>query len=92
LLSSLCFYLVDVTLLGAVLARIRRERYLHVVRSFFSSTLPPFVVMMAITAILVKLWQFSPWWSLLLLRLPTDVNDVLWASRLEAEKTTAELE
>ena len=146
--------------------RIRRERYLQVARSFFVSTLPPFVVMAAITAILVQLWRSSPWWSLLLApplvaiglyqrslletvrrqreldtlkdefiavishelrtplasvygaavtleersvdvetrrrllnvirceskRLATVVNDVLWASRLEARKSTAEPE
>jgi signal transduction histidine kinase len=66
LLASLCFYVVDVTLLGAVLARIRSERYLRVVGSFFLSTLSPFVVMAAITGILVQLWRQSPWWSLLL--------------------------
>jgi signal transduction histidine kinase len=66
LLASLCFYAVDVILLAAVLARIRSERYLRVVRSFFVSTLSPFVVMAAITAILVQLWRQSPWWSLLL--------------------------
>ena len=166
LLSSLCFYVVDVILLAAVLTRIRREQYLHVARSFFVSTLPPFVVMAAITAILVQLWRSSPWWSLLLVpplvaigmhqrslletvrrqreldtlkdefiavishelrtplasvygaavtleersvddetrqrllnvirreskRLATVVNDVLWASRLEARKSTAEPE
>jgi signal transduction histidine kinase len=166
LLSSLCFYLVDVILLAAVLARIREERYLPVARSFFLSTLLPFLVMAAITGILVHLWNDSPWWSLLLVpplvaigmhqrslletvrrqreldtlkdefiavishelrtplasvygaavtleertvdqetqrrlldvirgeskRLATVVNDVLWASRLEAKKTTAEPE
>jgi signal transduction histidine kinase len=166
LLAALCFYLVDVALLAAVLARIRRERYVQVARSFFVSTLPPFVVIAAITAILVQLWRSSPWWSLLLVpplvaigmhqrslletvrrqreldtlkdefiavishelrtplasvygaavtleersvddetrqrllnvirreskRLATVVNDVLWASRLEARKATAEPE
>ena len=66
LLSALLFYAVDVTLLAAVLARIRRERYVGVVRSFFASTWLPFVVMAAITGILVQLWRQSPWWSLLL--------------------------
>jgi signal transduction histidine kinase len=166
LVSSLCFYLVDVILLAAVVTRIRRERYDQVARSFFVSTLPPFVVMAAITAILVQLWRSSPWWSLLLVpplvaigmhqrslletvrrqreldtlkdefiavishelrtplasvygaavtleersvdddtrqrllnvirreskRLATVVNDVLWASRLEAKKVTVEPE
>jgi signal transduction histidine kinase len=166
LISSLCFYLIDVILLTAVLTRIRRDRYLLVARSFFVSTLPPFVVMAAITAILIQLWRSSPWWSLFLVpplvaigmhqrslletvrrqreldmlkdefiavishelrtplasvygaavtleersvddetrqrllnvirreskRLATVVNDVLWASRLEAKKATVEPE
>jgi signal transduction histidine kinase len=66
LLSALVFYAVDVILLAAVLARIRREPYVGVVRSFFVSTWLPFVVMAAITGILVQLWGESPWWSLLL--------------------------
>jgi signal transduction histidine kinase len=66
LLASLCFYAVDVILLAAVLARIRGERYVSVARSFFLSTLSPFVVMAAVTGVLVQLWRQSPWWSLLL--------------------------
>jgi signal transduction histidine kinase len=66
LLASLCFYLVDVILLAAVLARVRRESYLRVVRSFVGSTVAPFVVIAAITGILVQLWRESPWWGLLL--------------------------
>ena len=66
LLASLFFYAVDVILLAVVLARIRRESYVRVLRSFFASTLAPFVVMAAITGILVQLWRGSPWWGLLL--------------------------
>src|SRR6476659_6513677 len=148
LLASLCFYAVDVILLAAVLARIRSERYVSVARSFFLSTLSPFVVMAAVIGVLVQLWRQSPWWSLLLVpplvaigmhqrslletvrrqreldtlkdefiavishelrtplasvygaavtleeseRLATVVNDVLWASRLEAKKSRSEPE
>ncbi len=64
--SSLAFYLVDVALVSAVVARSRREHYLPVARSFYVSTLAPFAVMAAITAILVVLWRDSPYWGLLL--------------------------
>jgi signal transduction histidine kinase len=66
LVGSLCFYAVDVALLSAVLAQIRRENYLRVAAAFFVSTLAPFVVMAATTAILVQLWRDSPWYGLLL--------------------------
>jgi signal transduction histidine kinase len=66
LISSLAFYLVDVALLSAVVACSRKERYVRVARSFFLSTLAPFVVMAATTAILVQLWRESPYWGLLL--------------------------
>jgi signal transduction histidine kinase len=64
--SSLAFYLVDMALLSAVVARSRGESYVGVVRSFYSSTLAPFAVMAATTAILVLLWRDSPYWGLLL--------------------------
>jgi signal transduction histidine kinase len=66
LISALAFYLVDVALLSAVVARSRREHYVRVARSFYLSTLAPFVVMAATTAILVQLWRESPYWGLLL--------------------------
>jgi signal transduction histidine kinase len=64
--SALAFYLVDVALVSAVVARSRGESYVRVARSFYSSTLAPFAVMAAITAILVLLWRDSPYWGLLL--------------------------
>jgi signal transduction histidine kinase len=66
LLSSLAFYLVNVALLSAVVSRTRNEPYRRVARSFYTSTLLPFVVMAATTAILYRLWRDSPYWGLLL--------------------------
>ena len=66
LLSSLTFWLVNIALLSAVVSRSRGEGYLQVARSFYTSTLLPFVVMAATTAILVRLWRDSPYWGLLL--------------------------
>lgn len=64
--SSLAFYVVNVSLLTIILARVRGERYLPVARRFFRSTLVAFVVMAATTAILVTLWERSPYYGLLL--------------------------
>src|SRR5262245_2477707 len=64
--SAGAFYLVDVALLAAVVACIRKRSYFQVARTFYISTLAPFVVMAAVTAILIQLWQASPWYVLLL--------------------------
>ncbi len=64
--SSLAFYVVNVTVLTIVLARVRGERYVRLFRRFYRSTFVPFVVMAATTAILVTLWQRSPYYGLLL--------------------------
>jgi len=64
--SSFGFYLVNVSLLTAVVARVRGERYVRLAVSFYRSTLVPFVVMTAITAILIQLWMRSPFYALLL--------------------------
>jgi signal transduction histidine kinase len=66
IVSSFVFYVVDVALLAGVIARVHEERYTSVARSFFRSTLAPFVVMAATTAILLHLWWDSPYWALLL--------------------------
>jgi signal transduction histidine kinase len=66
LISSLAFYLVDVALLSAVLARARGERYLRLASRFYLATLAPFTVIAATTAVLVLLWQDSVYWGLLL--------------------------
>jgi signal transduction histidine kinase len=64
--SSLAFYAVNITLLGAVVSQARRESYLRVVSSFYRSTLVPFAVMAATTAILIQLWRNAPYYALLL--------------------------
>ena len=64
--SSLAFYVVNVSVLTIVLARVRGEGYVRVARRFYRSTLVPFVVMAATTAILVTLWERSPYYGLLL--------------------------
>jgi len=66
LAASAAFYVVDVGLLSAVIARDRGARYLPIVGSFGTSTVTPFVVMAATTAILVELWERSPLDALLL--------------------------
>jgi signal transduction histidine kinase len=63
---SLAFYVVNVSVLTIVLARVRGERYLRLSRRFYRSTFVPFVVMAATTGILVTLWQRSPYYALLL--------------------------
>jgi signal transduction histidine kinase len=64
--SALAFYVVDIALLTAVVSRVRGQTYFHVARSFYVSTLMPFVVMAATTGILVQLWRESPFYALFL--------------------------
>ncbi|HEX6700075.1 MAG TPA: HAMP domain-containing sensor histidine kinase [Gaiellaceae bacterium] len=66
LAGAAAFYVVDVGLLAAVIARARETRYSAVIRSFAASTVTPFVVMAATTAILVELWSRSVLLALLL--------------------------
>jgi signal transduction histidine kinase len=66
LAAAAAFYVVDVGLLAAVIARDRAARYLPVLRSFAASTVTPFVVMAATTAILVELWKRSPLYAFFL--------------------------
>ena len=66
LVAAPAFYVVDVGLLAAVIARHREARYLPVLRSFVASTATPFVVMASTTVILVELWRRSPGYALLL--------------------------
>jgi signal transduction histidine kinase len=60
LASAAAFYLVDMGLLTAVVARSNHAPYTEVVRSFVASTVTPFVVMASTTAILVQLWIRTP--------------------------------
>ena len=82
LVSSLAFYVVDVSLLSLVLSRVKREPLLRVLGSFFRSTLAPFLVMAALTLITVQLWQANPWWSLALV--PPLTMIVAYQRRLSA--------
>jgi signal transduction histidine kinase len=66
LLSAVAFYATNIALLTLVLSRVRGQTYFHVARSFYVSTLMPFVVMAATTGILVQLWQESPFYALFL--------------------------
>jgi signal transduction histidine kinase len=66
LLSALAFYVVDIGLLAAAVALLRKQNYATILRSFYVSTLIPFAVMAATSAILVRLWMDSPWWALLI--------------------------
>jgi signal transduction histidine kinase len=66
LAGAAAFYVVDVGLLSAVIARARDAQYAEVLRSFAASTVTPFLVMATTTAILVELWQRSPLFALLL--------------------------
>jgi signal transduction histidine kinase len=63
---SLTFYVVNVSLLTMVLARVRGERYVRVARLFYRSTFVAFVVMAATTVIFVTLWERSPYYGLLI--------------------------
>jgi signal transduction histidine kinase len=66
LVAAAAFYVVDVGLLAAVIAGARDAHYVEVLRSFAASTATPFIVMAATTAILVELWERSPFFALLL--------------------------
>ena len=65
-IAAAAFYVVNIALLAALFSRMQQERYRHVARGFFVSTLAPFVVMGATTAILVELWHESAFYGLLL--------------------------
>jgi signal transduction histidine kinase len=60
LAAASAFYLVDVSLLGAVVARSSREPVLQFLRRVAYRTALPFGVMASLTIILVVLWGRSP--------------------------------
>ena len=55
------FYIVDITLLSAVVARSGRRSWLQVLTSYFQLTLVPAGVLASLTVILVVLWDRSPY-------------------------------
>lgn len=59
-LGSLAFYLVNIGLLAAVVARSGRERYTHVAYGYVRWTVVPFVIMASVTLMLAVIWQRSP--------------------------------
>jgi signal transduction histidine kinase len=64
--AATAFYLVDITLLSAVLARVSRGRFLSSLRGYVYGTLAPFAILASLAAILVVLWDQSPFVALVL--------------------------
>ena len=59
-LGSLAFYVVNIGLLAAVVARSGRERYERVAYGYVHWTVVPFVIMASVTLMLAVIWQRSP--------------------------------
>ena len=64
--AAVCFYLVDITLLAAVVSRSRQMRFLSSLRKYVYLTLTPFAIMASLTVILVVLWDRSPYVAVVL--------------------------
>jgi signal transduction histidine kinase len=60
LVASSAFYLLDITLLGAVVARSTGQRMFVLVGRYVYRTLVPWAVMACLAVILVVLWDASP--------------------------------
>jgi signal transduction histidine kinase len=58
--AATAFYLVDITLLSAVLVRVTRGRFLSSLRGYVYATLAPFAILASLAVILVVLWDQSP--------------------------------
>jgi signal transduction histidine kinase len=58
--AALAFYLIDITLLTAVVTRTRSRRFGPTWRSYVQLTVVPFAVMASLAVILVVLWDRSP--------------------------------
>ena len=65
-LGSAAFYIVNMLLLAAVIARLRGENYVLTLRSHVVTTTLPFLVIASLTVTVVVLWDRSPFVSLLL--------------------------
>ena len=65
-LGSVAFYIVNMLLLAAVIARLRGENYVLTLRSHVVTTTLPFLVIASLTVTVVVLWDRSPFVSLLL--------------------------
>jgi len=66
LAASTAFYLVNITLLAAVVARWTGHGWLAFLRRYLASTAVPFGVMACLTVILVVLWDESPYVAIVL--------------------------
>jgi signal transduction histidine kinase len=64
--AAVCFYLVDITLLAAVVSRSRQMRFVSSLRNYIRLTLTPFAIMASLTVILVVLWDRSPYVAVVL--------------------------
>jgi signal transduction histidine kinase len=66
LLASAAFYLVDIALLSAIVARTSKGRWDRFVRRYLFWTVLPFGIMASLTVILVVLWRSSPFVAVVL--------------------------
>ena len=64
--AAVCFYLVDITLLAAVVSRSQRFSFPPALVRYIKLTLVPFMIMASLAVILVVLWDRSPYLSLVL--------------------------
>jgi signal transduction histidine kinase len=65
--ASAAFWLVDVVLLAAVVARASRERFLPYAWRYVFWTAIPFAIMASLAVLLVVLWEESPFVALVLI-------------------------
>jgi signal transduction histidine kinase len=66
LVTSGAFYVVNIGLLGALIARFESKPLLHTLTGALVSTAVPFAIMASLTVILVALWDQSPFLSVAL--------------------------
>jgi signal transduction histidine kinase len=64
--AAICFYLVDISLLAAVVSRSRQVAFVPLLRSYVLLTLAPFLIMASLAVILVVLWESSPFVAIIL--------------------------
>ncbi len=59
-LGSLAFYVLNIGLLAAIIARVSREPYGGVLKRYLMWTAVPFLIMASVTLMLAVLWERSP--------------------------------
>jgi signal transduction histidine kinase len=64
--AAVCFYLVDISLLAAVVSRSQRLAFPPALLRYIKLTLVPFMIMASLAVILVVLWDRSPYLSIVL--------------------------